>query len=69
MTFHSEETETFYCVWRDGFTPPTVKHKSFEMARAEALRLCHKHPYETFYVLKGVLAMQGTIATSSVQLH
>ncbi len=69
MTFLSDEEESFYCVWRDGFTPPVVKHRSFASAAGEAERLCRKHPEETFYVLRGVMKVQGTVTVSSQHLR
>lgn len=69
MTFHSEAEESFYCVWRDGFTPPVVKHKALVSARAEADRLCRKHPGETFYVLKAVAVLESNVLVRFTDLQ
>lgn len=69
MTFHSEAESSFYCVWRDGFTPPVVKHKSFVSARAEAERLCRKFPGETFYVLKAEAVLDSTVLVRFTDLQ
>lgn len=68
MTFHSEAEESFYCVWRDGFTPPVVKHRSFVSARDEAERLCRKHPGETFFVLKAEAVLDSSVLVRFTKL-
>lgn len=71
MTFHSEPDlqESFFCIWRDGFTPPVVKHRRLEDAETEAARLCKKHPEEEFYILRSVCVMQGRVSISKVSTY
>lgn len=41
----------FWCVWCEGGGPPTVKHRGYAAAKAEAQRLARAHPGLRFVVL------------------
>lgn len=45
-------TKAFWVVWCDCGGPPTVKHDSFESAKAEASRLAQRNEGKTFHVLE-----------------
>jgi hypothetical protein len=48
----------FWCVWCDGGGSPTVKHRDFHLAKAEAKRLARNHPGQRFVVLAAALAFE-----------
>ena len=48
-----EEEETFWMVYCDGGTAPTIKHNSYDGAFKEANRICSKEG-KPVYVLKAV---------------
>lgn len=43
--------EQFWAVWNPAHGEPTVRHSSFEIAKAEAERLARFNPGQKFYVL------------------
>jgi hypothetical protein len=48
----------YYYVYRPGNLPPTIKHKTFAEAQAEAERLAAKHVGTPFEILKAVAISQ-----------
>ena len=48
----------FWCVWCEDGGSPTVKHREFETARAEAKRLARNNPGNRFVVLCAALAYE-----------
>ena len=54
-------TEPFYMVVRLGGGEPSKGHATRESAQAEAVRLCQKHPNNTFYVLQAVTMYRSKI--------
>lgn len=50
--------ETFWMVYGMGQRQPTVRHKSFESAKAEAHRLARMAPGIRFYILETVGAAE-----------
>jgi len=54
LPHQGEDEMTFYMVWGEGKSAPTIKHATHEMALAEAKRLAGKHGDKVFYVLKAI---------------
>ena len=48
------KTSPFWCVWNPTYGVPTVKHRSRDVALAEAKRLARCNPGQDFYVLAGI---------------
>lgn len=46
----------FWCVWCEGGGNPTVKHRDYTAAKAEAQRLARQHPGRRFVVLAAAVA-------------
>lgn len=44
----------FWLVWNPAGHVPRFEHSTYEAARAEAERLCLRHPGQVFYVLAPV---------------
>jgi len=52
----SEVQPLFWCVWCEGGGNPTVKHREFTSAKAEAQRLARANPGRRFVVLAAAVA-------------
>ncbi len=52
-------------VFRIGGGSPSEMHATREEANEEAVRLCHKHPNNTFYVLEAVAAYSSVVKVES----
>lgn len=48
----------FWCVWCENGGSPTVKHREFSTAKAEAQRLARVNPGHRFVVLAATVAFQ-----------
>jgi len=55
------EHKPVYMVFRVGGGSPSEMHATREKANEEAVRLCHKHPSNTFYVLEAVSAYSSVV--------
>jgi hypothetical protein len=59
------EHKPVYMVFRIGGGSPSEMHATREEANEEAVRLCYKHPNNTFYVLEAVSAYSSVVKVES----
>jgi hypothetical protein len=60
------EHKPVYMVFRIGGGSPSQMHATREKANEEAVRLCHKHPNNTFYVLEAVGAYSSVVKVETI---
>lgn len=66
ITDGTPSTPNYWLVHGNG--PADKKHGSFELAQAEALRLCDKHPGKVFAVLEVKSAYAGVAKTTALRV-
>ena len=60
------EHKPVYIVFRIGVGSPSEMHATREKANEEAVRLCRKHPNNTFYVLEAVAAYSSVVKIETI---
>lgn len=59
----SQYAEKFWMVWNEGNSQPRHKHKTFQAAKDESVRLARHNPDQKFHVLESVgMAMRTDVS-------
>lgn len=57
---------SFFMVWSADGGAPTVRHQTYELARAEAQRLALKHRERKFHILRSVETVEQVVVQTAI---